>query len=186
VPGHWQVKERYSDRARGLLGVANYVPGKGTARLIRVLSEIRDLPWQLTVRGNTDFDPGHYRSMLGLVDQLGLSDRIALLGPVPHDTVNEEMIQADLLVHFSERESYSMVTAEAIASGLPVLSYPTGNAEAFGWTGLVRHLSYPAEGHALRQLIEHADDYASLRRMGPRYVRTWRDVGDEFLQWLDA
>jgi glycosyltransferase involved in cell wall biosynthesis len=185
VPQHWRVKQRYSDRAQRLLGVANYLPGKGIARLIEVLAPLRHLSWTLTVRGNPDFDPDFHRSMLELVAHNGLEDRVALLGSVPHDAVNDEMIAADLLVHLSEHESYSMATAEAIACGLPVLSYPTGDAETFGRSGLVRHVACSTEQHALRALIADTHHYGNLRRRGPREVRTWEQVGREFVDWLE-
>ncbi len=184
VPGHWRAKERYPGRARQLLGVANYLPGKGIARLIEALAPLRDLDWHLTVRGNTDFDPGHYRAMQQMVGEYGLSERIELLGPVPHDTVNDEMIRADLLVLLSKHESYSMVTAEAIACGLPVLSYPTGNAESFGRSGLVRHIDHGTAGKALRGLMTDPVEYGGLRRTEPHDKRTWVDVGAEFLEWM--
>jgi glycosyltransferase involved in cell wall biosynthesis len=138
----------------------------------------------LTVRGNTDFDPEYHRALVRLVEELGLADRIALLGSVPHDGVNEEMIAADLLVHLSEHESYSMATAEAIASGLPVLSYPTGDAETFARSGLVRHVDGSDEQAALRRLIADPGDYRCLRRRGPRMFRTWQQVGRDFVDWL--
>jgi glycosyltransferase involved in cell wall biosynthesis len=186
VPGHWRAKERYSEHASRLLGVANYLPGKGIARMIEALATLRDLDWHLTVRGNTDFDRGHYRAMRELVTAKGLEDRIALLGPVPHDTVNDEMLRADLLVLLSQHESYSMVTAEAIACGLPVLSCPTGNADSFARSGLVRHVDQASAGPALRELISDSGDYTGLRRSGPLEGRTWLDVGAEFLGWMGA
>ncbi len=186
VPGHWRAKTGYSDRACSLLGVANYLPGKGIARLIEALASLRDLDWHLTVRGNTDFDPSHYRAMRETVAERGLADRIDLLGPVPHDTVNEEMLRADLLVLLSKHESYSMVTAEAIASGLPVLSCPTGNAESFARSGLVRHVDPDSAGQALRGLIADPEEYSHLRRTGPHEGRSWLEVGAEFLEWMHA
>jgi len=184
VPAHWKVKTHYEAHARRLMGVANYLPGKGIGRMIEVLAHLRDLPWHLTVRGNRDFDPDYYRSMVDLVDQLQLGERISLLGPIPHDQVNEEMMAADLLVHFSEHESYSMATAEAIACGLPVLSYQNGNADSFARTGLVRHVAEGAERETLHGLISEPDDYGRLRRTGARMLRTWEDVGNEFVEWL--
>lgn len=186
VPEHWHAKERYSDRAHRLLGVANYLPGKGIARIVEELASLTDLDWHLTVRGNTDFDKGHYRAVRRMVTERGLAERIDLLGAVPHDTVNEEMLRADLLVLLSQHESYSMVTAEAIACGLPVLSYPTGNAASFVRSGLVRHVAPGSAGQALRRLISDRDEYGGLRRTGPRESRTWRDVGAEFLAWMNA
>jgi glycosyltransferase involved in cell wall biosynthesis len=184
VPAHWRGKEDYSERAQRLLGVANYFPGKGIRRLIETLARLRHLPWRLTVRGNTEFDPEFYRATRCKVEELGLADRVALLGSVPHDTVNDEMICSDLLVHLSQRESYSMVTAEAIACGLPVLSYRTGNAAEFSRSGLVRHVDDRTDQETLQTLIECADDYRRLRRVGRPSLRTWSDVGSEFIEWL--
>ncbi|MEQ1856283.1 MAG: glycosyltransferase family 4 protein [Longimicrobiales bacterium] len=184
VPGHWHAKTRYSDRAHKLLGVANYLPGKGIARLIEALATLTDLDWHLTVRGNTDFDQAHYRAMRQMVAARGLADRIELLGPVPHDAVHAEMLGADLLILLSQHESYSMVTAEAIACGLPVLSCPTGNAESFGRSGLVRHVDHRSAGEVLRALISDSGEYGRLRRTGLLEARTWQDVGEEFLDWL--
>jgi hypothetical protein len=34
--------------------------------------------------------------------------------------------------------------------------------------------------------MERPDHYARLRRAGPRIIRTWQDVGNEFVDWLGA
>jgi glycosyltransferase involved in cell wall biosynthesis len=185
VPLKWHRKHSYSAHARRLLGVANYIPGKGVDRLLDVLASLRHLPWNLTVRGNPYFDPFHFRSLQRRIGELGLSNRVELLGPVPHAAINDEMLSADLLVHFSQHETYSMVTAEAIACGLPVLSYRTGNADVFGSSGLVRYLDDGApEAPVLAALIEDRGTYSRLRQVGRRDTRTWRDVGREFIAWL--
>jgi glycosyltransferase involved in cell wall biosynthesis len=187
VPHTWQSKREYSEQARRLLGVANYVPGKGVARLLDVLASLRHLPWSLTVRGNPEFDPRYFTSLQARIEEHGLDDRVDLLGPVPHAVINLEMLSADLLVHFSQHETYSMVTAEAIACGLPVLSYRTGNADVFGESGLVRYVEDDAaEAPALGALIADQTTYGQLRRIGRRDTRTWQDVGREFVQWLGA
>ena len=155
--------------------------------MLDVLQELRHLPWTLTVHGNAAFDPFYFRCMRRRIRDYGLADRVALLGPVPHDAINHEMQCSDLLVHFSQRESYSMVTAEAIACGLPVLSYRTGNAGAFARSGLVRYLDEEyGEANVLGDLIEDSGTYAQLRRIGNRETRTWQDVGSEFVSWLGA
>jgi len=187
VPQHWRAKKYYAERARALLAVANYLPGKGLARMLEVLHSLRELPWHLTVRGNQDFAPDHYLALQRQVREHGLDGRVELLGPVPHDAINEAMLHADLLLHFSQHESYSMATAEAIACGLPVLSYRTGNAAVFSRSGLVRYVDDDAsEVEALRTLISDPRAYGALRRIGPPPMRTWRDVGRDFTDWLGA
>jgi glycosyltransferase involved in cell wall biosynthesis len=186
VPEGWQAKIRYAERAQRLLGVANYVSGKGIVRLLDVLVELRDLPWTLTLHGNQDLEPSYFAAVARKTEEYGLDDRVELLGPIPHAAVNQKMLQADLLVHFSQYESYSMVTAEAIACGLPTLSYRTGNSDVFVRSGLVRYLdgTDASEAVALGALIDDESMYGQLRPVGRPEMRTWQDVGRDFLQCL--
>jgi glycosyltransferase involved in cell wall biosynthesis len=186
VPAHWAGKSAYADGARRLLCVANYVRGKGVDRVLDALSPLKDLPWTLAVFGNHAFDPSYFASVNRKAADHGLRERVELLGPIPHDAVNREMLRSDLLVHLSSRESYSMVTAEAIACGLPVLSYRTGNFASFARSGLVRYLrddTPPSE--ALAALMEDGAQYAQLRRRGLVERRTWEDVGRDFVAWMN-
>jgi glycosyltransferase involved in cell wall biosynthesis len=183
----WRAKARYADKAKLLLGVANYIPGKQILRMLGVLQQLRHLSWTMTLHGNPDLDPRYFTMVADRIKECGLSDRVDLLGAVPHEIINERMLEADLLVHFSRYESYSMVTAEAIACGLPVLSYRTGNYGVFGQSGLVRYLEgVPmSEADSLAALIADERAYAQLRPLGQGPVRTWNDVGREFLAWLE-
>jgi glycosyltransferase involved in cell wall biosynthesis len=185
VPARWRSKSRYAETARRLLTVANYLDGKGIERVLDVLLSIKDLPWSWTVYGNCALDPAYFAAVARKAADYGLRDRVKLLGPISHDAVNEQMVESDLLVHLSSHESYSMVTAEAIAAGLPVLSYRTGNHGVFGRSGLVRYLDGGAvAGDALAALISDGRAYGSLRPAGPQQPRTWQDVCREFLDWL--
>jgi glycosyltransferase involved in cell wall biosynthesis len=185
VPARWRSKRRYAPTAERLLSVANYVDGKGIERALDSLVRIKHLPWSWTVYGNSALDPGYFAAAARKAAAYGLLDRVKLLGPIPHDAVNEQMVAADLLIHLSCRESYSMVTAEAIAAGLPVLSYRTGNHGAFRRSGLVRYLDHETmTADALGALINDCNAYARLRRAERRQQRTWQDVGSEFLAWM--
>lgn len=185
VPAHWRSKRRYADTASRLLTVANYIDGKGIDRVLEVLRSLKHLPWSWTVFGNNALDPDCYAAVERKAAAYGLADRVRLCGPILHEAVNEEMIAADLLVQLSRHESYSMVTAEAIAAGLPVLSYRTGNHRVFRESGLVRYVDdSPQVGEALESLICDARAYAALRRAGSPPKRSWHDVGREFLGWL--
>jgi glycosyltransferase involved in cell wall biosynthesis len=185
VPAYWRRKNRYANAARRLLTVANYIDGKGIERVLDALSRIKSLPWTWTVYGNRVLDPSYFCAIKQKVADCGLRNRVQLYGPISHDAVNAEMIRADLLVHLSDRESYSMVTAEAIAAGLPVLSCRTGNYGAFGQSGLVRYVDHVGlAADELAALIDDRDAYGKLRRAGQAVQRTWEQVGREFLEWL--
>jgi glycosyltransferase involved in cell wall biosynthesis len=185
VPARWRSKRRYAATAQRLLSVANYIDGKGIEGALDALVRIRHLPWSWTVYGNSALDPRYFAAAERKAGAYGLLDRVKLLGPISHDAVNEQMLAADLLVHLSGRESYSMVTAEAIAAGLPVLSYRTGNHDSFRRSGLVRYLDHEAmAADALGTLVKDCNAYARLRRAERREQRTWQDVGSEFLAWM--
>jgi glycosyltransferase involved in cell wall biosynthesis len=187
VPAHWRTKGRYPDTARHLLTVANYIGGKGIERMLDRLPSIQNLPWSWTVYGNCALDPSYFTAMVRKAAAYGLSERVRLLGPISHQAVNEQMVSSDLLVHLSDHESYSMVTAEAIAAGLPVLSYRTGNHGVFCRSGLVRYLDHGAlADEVLSALIGDCHAYGKLRRIDRPERRTWRDVGREFLDWLGS
>lgn len=187
IPDNWLEKTTYTDKARSLLGVANYVHGKGITRMLHVLGQLRHLPWTLTLHGNQALDPECFDQIVRTVERYGLSDRVELLGPVEHRMINDKMRQADLLLHFSQYESYSMVTAEAIACGLPVVSYRTGNSVVFGRSGLVHYFESndASEAAALSAFMSDADEYRKLRRINGWQTRSWQDVGEEFLACLD-
>lgn len=187
----WQRKRCYANTARQLLCIANYVPGKGHLRLIETLAELSDLDWTLKIYGNTSFASEVYRAVRQAVAQYGLSSRIEALAEIPHPQVNEAMCRADLLLQFSTDESYSMVTAEALSSGLPVVSHPTGAMRAFARHGTIAHVDTQDRACVaarLRELLSDPVRYAALCH-GPQLPqRGWREVAREFVDvmadWL--
>ena len=76
----------------------------------------------------TDIRPGKsyggYDATLAseLIDRLGVRDRIAMLGEVPYDALNDLYRQADLFVCPSYSESFGHPMLEAMAAGLPIVA----------------------------------------------------------------
>ena len=67
--------------------------------------------------------------MRDLVRALGVSDRVHFLGEVAPNDVAALMRRSALLVVPSRRETFSLVTAEALASGTPVVATRCGGPE---------------------------------------------------------
>lgn len=191
IADDWQRKTRFANTARQLLCMANYVPGKGHLRLIETLAELRDLDWTLRMHGNAAFVPAVFDAVQQGVARHDLSHRIEVLEALPHARVNAVMCDADLLLQFSADESYSMVTAEALASGLPVVSHPTGAMRAFERHGTIAHVNTQDRTRTvslLRALLSDPERYADLCR-GPQLPRrSWREVARDFVDvmadWL--
>ena len=187
VSSSWTCKKHYSATAQSLLCVANYIAGKGHIALLHALSDIRDLNWRLDIFGNRQFQPQRYAETVQQVGSLDLADKVCCHGTVSHKEINRRMLEADLLVHLSQSESFSLVVAEAIASGLPVFAYRTGNAEAFCASGLVQYvddLDTRCTSTRIRSLMEDPQAYARMRRNPSWQPRLWEEVGREFAQAL--
>jgi glycogen(starch) synthase len=93
------------------------------------------------------------------VVQLGLEDRVHLVGPVPPDRVLSYLHSHDLLVHPSRRETFGMTTVEALASGLPVLVTRCGGPE-----------------ETLRGIEDHAGELIDVGDGVVEIVRGYRDL----------
>lgn len=110
-----------------LLSVGSVTPRKGQDVLVQALADIRDLPWRCVVCGSLERDPSFARKVAGLVEELGLRDRIRLAGELDEEALQAWYRAGDVFVLPSHYEGYGMVLAEALVHGLPVVS-TTGGA----------------------------------------------------------
>lgn len=133
--------------------VGRLVPQKGFDRLIDAFARVAaDIPgWRLVIWGE-----GPDRAALEAQrDRLGLSDRVTLPG-ITHQP-GEWIAQSDMFVLSSRFEGWGIVVGEAMAGGLPVISFdcPWGPAEMIeqGRSGvLVPNGDVPALGDAMAAL----------------------------------
>lgn len=112
-----------------LLAVSSLIALKGLRFLFRALAESSCLAraWHLDVVGDGPEATAHQQ----MVDELGLGARVSLHGQMQKKDVAVMMKQADLFVLPSLVETFSVATAEALASGLPVLVTKCGGPEEF-------------------------------------------------------
>ena len=62
----------------------------------------------------------------GLVDDLGLADRVRFVEPQPHHALSSWYRSADVVVVPSRSESFGLVALEAAACGVPVVAAAVG------------------------------------------------------------
>ncbi|TWT96289.1 D-inositol 3-phosphate glycosyltransferase [Neorhodopirellula pilleata] len=133
-------------------------------------------------------EAGHRHELKVLIEKRGLQHQITIEDAVDDTQKWKAMTEADLFVCPSYSENFGIAIAEAMASGLPVVT-TTGTPwqvikdEGFGWWVD----AVPAQiASALREAI-NCDD-ATLRRMGARareYVTTnfgWDQIGADMHQ----
>jgi glycosyltransferase involved in cell wall biosynthesis len=86
--------------------------------LIKALSEIQDLPWELSIIGD-----GSYKNQLHqLVDTQKLNDRVRFYGWCKQAELLPILAQAHIFVNPSRHEGMPNAVLEAMASGLPIIA----------------------------------------------------------------
>jgi len=144
---------------------------KGLDVLVRALSHlVPDNPdLHLSVAGGS-FYRAYERdaaAVRDLVRALGVSDRVRFLGEVAPNDVGALMRRSALLVVPSRRETFSLVTAEALASGTPVVATRCGGPEEIltDETGQLTDVDDAAAlAIAIESTLNRSYDRAALRR----------------------
>ena len=170
-----------------ILTVANLLPGKGLRSFVDVLRDLRDLSWTWTLVGDASLDPDCAEAVFRRLSAAGLSDRVTWAGPVPPDTLRVAYDRADLFVLPSRFETCSLSTREAMARGLPVVSYRVGGLpENFG-DAAAGHLVPPGNDRALRAALRAllSDPMARAQKGGAawrqsRAFPTWESAATCF------
>jgi glycosyltransferase involved in cell wall biosynthesis len=132
-----------------LLFVGGLVPQKGVSDLLRAVAALpRALGWTLSLAGAGPLEA----ALRSEAEALGIADRLRWLGAVPHRAMPALYADHDLLVVASHAETFSLVGAEALACGIPVVATLCGGPEeVIGQLGLP--LVPPGDPAALARAI---------------------------------
>lgn len=133
------------EKAPVILSVGELNANKNHEAVIRAMSKLgTDVHYVVAGKGAL------LDGLSGLASELGLSDRVHLLGY--REDVSELYVAADLLVHMSYREGLPVSVMEAMASGLPIVaSSIRGNVDLVGEDGGI--LVAPDDTDALAEAI---------------------------------
>ncbi|QZA32629.1 N-acetyl-alpha-D-glucosaminyl L-malate synthase BshA [Hydrogenibacillus sp. N12] len=145
-----------------LLHVSNFRPIKRVGDVVRVFAEVRKTHRaRLLLVGD---GPEHARA-LALAEAFGVAEDVHALGRI--DDVAAVYAAADVLLFPSEKESFGLAAAEAMAAEVPVVASAAGGLPEVvedGVTGFLLPVGdVPAMAAAVRRLL---DDPGLRRRMG--------------------
>ena len=102
-----------------IISVGRLSKEKGFDDLIKAFSKIENKDWILQIVG----DGNEKESLLTLIDELKLNDRVKILGFKTTEELNELYKEASLYVMTSLEESFGLVLLEAASHGLPIIAY---------------------------------------------------------------
>lgn len=138
--------------------------------LIRAVAELPGVSLRIIGDG-LDRDALH-----ALIAELGVADRVQLLGHLDRRAIAGQFADADVFALASKHETFGVVHVEAMASGLPVVTTPSGGPEPLinPATGvLVSNVGEPLVNGLRRALDadwDRAAISASVQRCSPEAV----------------
>jgi glycosyltransferase involved in cell wall biosynthesis len=121
-----------------MVTVGRLVSRKSTPQLVSVLAAAKRDDIYLLVVG----DGPDSVEIQRMAHELGVADRVKLLGHVSERQKYAALSLSDVFVSTSQHEGFGLVFLEAMAFGLPVVCYDRG--------GQVDFLSTPTTGHVIR------------------------------------
>lgn len=109
-------------RNKNILFLSRVHPKKGIEILLEVISKLRNQLENHTVTIAGDGNPAYVNSLKDLASRYGIDHIVRFIGPVYGDAKWQLYAEADLFVLPSYSENFGIVVAEALASGVPVIT----------------------------------------------------------------
>lgn len=153
------IPPRRPDGALRLVAVGSLTEHKDPLLAVHVVAELArrghdvHLTWygEGPLRGATE----------AAASDLGVSDRVTLAGTVPPCEIAPAIGQSDALLHTSTIETFSLVAAEALAVGRPVIIQERGGHRDFAvppWAALVGRRTPEAFADAVEHALESVSE----------------------------
>jgi glycosyltransferase involved in cell wall biosynthesis len=164
---------------RTLLSIGRLVERKGVDDVIRALPRVPSAT--LLVAGGPPVDElahdAEARRLQALAVDLGVADRVAFLGRVPHEGVPALLAGVDVVVCTPWYEPFGMVPLEAMACGVPVVASRVGGLQDSVLPGVTgEHVAARDPDELARVLTRLLDDGVRLAAYGAAAVHRARSA----------
>jgi glycosyltransferase involved in cell wall biosynthesis len=162
------AEPRCRDAASEILMVASIEPRKGVVDAVRALDSSGLDDVGLTIAGDPGAPSEYRRELDALIRDSGLETRVRFVGRLDSHALEAAYRRADAFLLLSRWEGYGMAIAEAMASGLPVISTTAGAIPGLVEHGVSGLLSEPGDWRTaaanLRMLFTDGDLRGRLAR----------------------
>lgn len=169
-----------------LLFVGNPKPHKNLDNVVKAYAralEMHDFPHPLVCVGDK---AGIAFKVKQRAEQLGIGERLILLGHVAQEALPAVYQGASLFLYPTLYEGFGLPVVEAMASNVPVITSNTSALKeiAAGYADLVSPLDVDAIARAIVQGVKDADHRDALCRLGQRRSQEfdWRKTAEHTLE----
>ena len=179
--GAFRPGDRSSPDAPLVASVGALIPRKGHDLTIRAVASLPGV--RLKVAGEGPERAGLER----LIAELGVGDRVEMLGSIPHADLPPLLAAADVLALPSSSEGLANAWVEALASGTPVVTCDVGGArEAIDRPAAGRIVAREpgAIAAAIADLLANPPDRSAVRAAAERF--TWEANTAALVEHLTA
>lgn len=188
IAKEWPQPLKRADKATVFLYPANYARGKGHDFAIRAFAEAASIAEGssifLRICGDDFSRPDNtaYKSELQeRIHELKLDKQVALLGF--QKDIEREILASDVVLNFSESESFSLVCLEALSLGRPLIATDSGGpAELFedGISGiLVPNRNIQKMKEAILRLAQSPELREAMGKAAKKFVEDKFDASVE-------
>ncbi|MGQ4615929.1 glycosyltransferase [Nocardia sp. R7R-8] len=165
-----------------MISVGRLVPRKGFDTAITALTSLHDT--ELVLVGGPDdtelADDPEGKRLLALADELGVRDRLHMLGRVPRTRIAPLLRSADVAVCTPWYEPFGMTPLEAMACGVPVVATAVGGLIDTVVDGVTGRLIPP---HEPAELAAAVGDLLTTSGLPEQYGRAGRERVETRYSW---
>lgn len=168
-----------------VLFVGNPKPHKNLDSIVKAYAralELKPFPHKLVCVGDRSGIESKVRQR---AEQLGISDRILLLGHVAQEALPAIYQGASLFLYPTLYEGFGLPVIEAMASGVPVITSNTSSLKeiAAGYADLVSPLDIEAMAQSILHCLGSEDHAATLSKLGRQRALDfdWRRTAEDTL-----
>ncbi|OHV75977.1 glycosyltransferase family 4 protein [Rhizobium sp. LCM 4573] len=180
VPGNeWAPRSKVGDaRPLQILSIGAVIPRKRYDYILEAASRLRATDWRWRIAGDPNRYPALAAQLRLKIAELGLGERIELLGEVSDAELASLWQATSLFVAASRYEGYGMAVAEALRRGVPVVTTDSGAVATWASGGVI---GAPADDPpAMAELIDSL--LAVPERLTAEAERAWR-FGQSLPTW---
>ncbi len=155
------LKEERKDGKIKIISVGNLVERKGFKLLINAMTKL-DQRFSLTIVG----DGPQKEKLRSLVNELKLENKVSFTGSLDRISVLNKLTESDIFVSASKIETFGIAILEALAVGLPVVTYDNGGVRDFMIDScgiIVTDYTVEAFVKAINGLLNNLDNYNPLK-----------------------